>query len=68
MTYTTLFIWAWDDAFISLIVDLDTSSSTNRCFLPSVPELRNDTSSDLDSVKIENTVENLDKQRQIKLN
>lgn len=53
MTYTTLFIWAWDDAFISLIVDLDTSSSTNRCFLPSVPELRNDTSSDLDSVKIE---------------
>lgn len=68
MTYTTLFIWAWDDAFISLIVDLDTSSSTNRCFLPSVPELRNDTSSDLDSVKIENTVENLDKQRQINSN
>lgn len=34
-------------------MDLDTSSSTNRCFLPSVPELRNDTSSDLDSVKIE---------------
>lgn len=70
ITYNILFIWAWDDAFISLILDIDTSSSTNKCFLASVPDLRNDASSDLDSVKIENTIENLDKAttNQFKLN